>query len=158
MAKKVCLYGILAAVCMVIGYIEHFISFDFIAPGIKIGLANSVAIILIKQGRIKGAYAVNIVRILLSALLFSAPSTLIFSLSGGILSMTVMCILSRFNAFSIVGFSIAGAVTHNIAQLLCAALLLGNGVWYYLPFLLIAALLSGTLTGIFAKIVIKKIK
>lgn len=158
MAKKICLYGILSAVCIVFGYIEHFISFDFIAPGIKIGLANSVALLLIAKGDIKGAFAVNTVRILLSALLFSSPSVLIYSLSGGIVSLTVMALLSRFSVFSIIGLSIAGAVAHNITQLICAALLLGKGVWYYSPFLLLAAVLSGIFIGILAKIILKKLK
>ena len=90
MAKKISIYGILATLCLILGYVEHLVSLDFIAPGIKIGLANSVALLLLARGDIKGAFAVNITRILLSALLFAAPSTLIFSFSGGITSLIVM--------------------------------------------------------------------
>lgn len=155
MAKKVCIYGLLAALCIVLGYVEHIVSFDFIAPGIKIGLANSVGVILISQGKIKGAYSVNLVRILLSALLFSTPSALIYSLSGGLVSLTAMWLLSKLDFFGIIGFSVLGAVLHNLTQILCAAFLLGHGVWYYLPFLLLAAAIGGTLTGMIAKILLK---
>ena len=158
MAKKVCIYGIMSALCIVLGYIEHLISFDFIAPGIKLGLANSVAVLLVAKGDIKGAFSVNIVRILLSALLFSAPSTLIYSLSGGLVSLLVMWLFSKLQSIGIIGFSVLGAVTHNITQLLCAALMFGNGVWYYLPFLLLAAGISGAATGTAAMIVFRKIK
>lgn len=152
MAKKVCFYGLLAALCIVLGYVEHIISLDFIAPGIKIGLANSVGVILVSKGKIKGAYAVNIVRILLSALLFSNPSSLVYSLSGGLVSLTAMIFLAKFSFLGIIGFSVLGAVFHNMTQIICAAFLLGHGVWYYLPFLLLAAAISGVLTGIIAKI------
>ena len=158
MAKKICLYGVLSALCIVLGFIEHLISFDFIAPGIKIGLANSVALLLIATGDKKGALAVNLVRILLSALLFAAPSVLIYSLSGGIVSFVVMIIVFRLRSVSVVGLSIAGAVAHNIAQLICAWWLLGKGVWYYSPLLLVAALVGGFFTGIAAKHILKRVK
>ena len=147
MAKRISLYGILAALCIVLSYVEQLISFDFIAPGIKLGLSNSVALLLILKGDIKGAFSVNVVRILLSGLLFSAPSTLIFSLSGGLISLAGMSLVSKSEKISVIGFSILGAVIHNITQLTVAFLLLGSGVLYYTPFLLTAALLSGALTG-----------
>ena len=158
MAKRVCLYGILAAVCIISGYLEHLLSLDFIAPGVKLGIANSVVLLLVAKGDIKGAFGVNIVRILLSALLFSAPSTLIFSLSAGLVSTAVMSAVSQVKSFSIIGFSVVGATVHNIVQLICAFLLLGNGVFYYLPFLLISAVISGVLIGILAKTVLAKIR
>jgi len=158
MAKRICIYGVLSALCIVFGFIEQLISFDFIAPGIKIGLANSVALLLIATGDKKGAFAVNIVRILLSALLFSAPSVLIYSLSGGIVSFIVMCIFSRLKSVGFTGLSIIGAVTHNITQLVCAFLILGGGVIYYLPFLLVSALIGGFVTGAAADMVYKRLK
>ncbi len=158
MTKRICLYGILSAVCIVINYLEHFITLDFIAPGIKLGLANTVALLLIAFGDKKGAFAVNTVRILLSALLFSSPFTLIYSLSGGILSFVTMCVFSKFKSVGIIGLSITGAVSHNIAQLACAALLLGAGALYYSGILLLAALISGIATGAAAKAVLKKLK
>lgn len=157
MAKRISLYGILAALCLVLSYVEHLIPLSFVAPGVKIGLANSVALILIAKADIKGAFAVNLVRILLSALLFAAPSTLIFSLSGGILSIVVMWGFSSLKGISIIGFSIAGATVHNLAQLVVAALLLGQGVWYYAPLLILSALLSGVLTGTVANLIFKRL-
>ena len=38
MAKKITLYAMLAAICLVCGYIESLLSLSFIAPGIKLGL------------------------------------------------------------------------------------------------------------------------
>ncbi len=151
MAKKISFYSLMCALCIVLGFVEHTISFDFIAPGVKIGLANSVALLLISFGDKKGAFAVNMARILLSALLFAAPSTLIYSLSGGMAAFIIMCCLLRISAVSVIGLSVAGAVMHNIVQLICALLLLGKGVVYYLPILLVSALISGVITGMIAQ-------
>lgn len=154
MAKKISLYGILAALCIAFSYLEMLISFDFIAPGVKLGISNTVALILIFKGDIKGAFSVNIVRILISSLLFAGPFTLLYSLSGGIISIIIMSIFSRIKSISIIGFSILGAVFHNSAQLLVAFFMLGAGVFYYMPILLISAIICGFLTGFIAKLIL----
>ena len=156
MARRITLYGILTAVCMVLGYIESLLPLDFIAPGIKIGLSNSVALLLVVKKDIKGAFSVNIARILLSALLFSAPSVLIYSLSGGIISIVVMRLALKTEKLSTVGLSVSGAVSHNLTQLTVAVLMLGKGMWYYLPILLMSAVISGIATGTVAEILFKK--
>ena len=158
MAKKIALYGILTSLALIFGYIESLFPLSFIAPGVKLGLANSVALILLCYGDFRGAILVNITRILLSALLFSSPFSLIFSLTAGILSVVIMRLLSGIKGVSVVGFSISGAAVHNLVQLTVASLLFGRAVWYYLPFLLVSALLSGGIIGILSSIIFKKIK
>ena len=158
MAKKIALYGILTSLALIFGYIESLFSLSFIAPGVKLGLANSVALILLCFKDFKGAVLVNITRILLSALLFSSPFSLVFSLTAGILSVAIMRLLSGIKGVSVIGFSISGAAVHNLVQLTVASLLFGRAVWYYLPFLLVSALLSGGIIGILSSIIFKKIK
>ena len=155
MAKKVCLYGILSSVCIVLSYVEHLVGLDFIAPGVKLGLSNSVVLVLIALCDIKGAFCVNIVRILLSGLLFSYPLAMVFSLAGGVSSIIVMFIFSKLKALSLYGVSVLGAVTHNLAQLICAYVILGAGVWYYSPILLLSALVCGMLTSFVSKLILK---
>ena len=158
MAKKLCIYGMLSAVCLVFSFVEHLVGLDFIAPGVKLGLSNSLVLILIALGDIKGAFGVNIVRILLSGLLFSSPMSMVFSLSGGIVSLIVMSVFSKIKAFSLYGVSILGAITHNLAQLFCAWVLLGVGVWFYSPILLISALVCGILIAFITKLICKQLK
>lgn len=158
MAKKVSIYGILVALCIVLGWVENLISLSFIAPGIKVGLANSVCLLLVLKKDIKGAFLVNIARILLSSLLFSGPFSLLFSLSAGMVSLLVVALLSRTKSFGVIGFSIAGAVAHNITQTLVAFLIFGKAVLWYFPILLLSAAVSGGLVGFLCKIISKKIK
>ena len=158
MAKKVALYGILTGLALIFGYIESLFSLSFIAPGIKLGLANSVALLLLCFREFKGALLVNITRILLSALLFSTPFSLVFSLTAGIISVVIMGLLSGFKSVSPIGFSIAGAAVHNLVQLTVASIIFGRAVWYYLPFLLVSALISGGIIGALSLIIFKRIK
>ena len=158
MSKKVALYGILASLCLVFSYVETLLPLTFIAPGVKIGLANGVALLLILKNDIKGAFLVNIIRILLSNLLFVHPFALIYSLTAGIISTLVMWLVSKTKIFGTLGFSILGALTHNVVQTVVALILLGTGVLYYSPFLIFSAIISGSLIGFLAKILDKKIK
>ena len=83
--KRLTLYAMLVAVCLIVGYLESILSISLtaIAPGIKIGLSNAVVLTLICTGDIKGAWAINVARISLSALLFGSPISFFLSLSGG---------------------------------------------------------------------------
>lgn len=156
--KMLCIYALLCAVCMVIGYVESLLELSFIAPGIKPGLSNAVACVLVLYGDKKGAFAVNIVRILLSALLFGSPVSLCFSLAGGILSLTAMALCSKSVKLSAVGVSIIGGVIHNVAQCAVGLFFVGFGVVYYLPVLLVSGVLCGAAVGVLSSLILKRIK
>ena len=157
-AKTVAVWGMLCCLCLIFAFVDSLIPLDFIAPGIKIGLANGVALILLLRGDIKGAFFVNVARIFLSVLLFSSPFTLIYSLSAGLVSLTISALCSKSKSLSGVGISIISAFAHNITQVLIAAFFMGTGVFYYFPVLLISALVSGSAIGIISNIIFKKMK
>ena len=84
--------------------------------------------------------------------LFGNGLSLMYSLSGGILSYLIMLLLKNIKGFSIVGISIAGGVSHNIGQILAAILIIQNSkIVYYLPPLMIAGIITGALIGFLAK-------
>lgn len=148
MAKKTALYGILTAVALICGYLENLISLPVPVPGIKLGLANCIALLLVCKGDKRGAFFVNTVRTALSALLFSGPFSLLFSLPAGIFSLAAAVLLSKCRSVTVLGLSVAAAAVHNTIQLAVASLVFGGSVWYYLPFLLTSALVCGCVTGI----------
>lgn len=147
MTKRICLYGISAALCLALGFLESMLPLDFIAPGVKLGLANAAALLLIYSGDIPGAAFVNLTRILLSAALFSGVSSLPFSLCGAAGALAVMALISKFRAFSIIGASAAGGAVHNLLQGAVALLVVGKAAAVYLPWLLLCGAASGTLVG-----------
>ena len=154
---RLCIYAVLVAVCLVIGYVESLLQLSFIAPGVKIGLSNAVACVLIINGDVKGAFAVNISRILLSALLFGSPVSLILAICGGVLSMCLMALFRKSKRLSVIGISALGGAVHNTAQCVAGGFLVGVGVLYYLPILLITGILCGTAVGVLSKLVLNRI-
>ena len=156
--KRLCLYALFVAAGMVLSYLESLLPLHFIAPGVKIGLANAVSLLLAARGDIKGAAPVNISRILLSALLFGSAVSLAFALSGGVFSLLAVFLLIKTKKFSTVGVSIAGGVAHNAAQLGAAAVIMGGGILYYAPVLVVAGAVSGAAVGALDTLILKKIK
>jgi heptaprenyl diphosphate synthase len=85
---------------------------------------------------------------------------LMFSLSGGLVSAIIMWfIYKRFQKqFSIIGISIAGALTHNAVQICVASFLMReNLVFYYLPVLFLAAIITGFLNGTISSKALKEL-
>lgn len=156
--QKLCRYALLTAICLVFSYIESLLPLSFIAPGVKLGLSNAVALLLACRKDRTGALLVNTARILLSALLFGSPVSLMFAISGGLCSLVVVCVLSHFGCFSAVGLSVAGGVIHNTVQCFCAMLIMSSSVVFYLPVLIAAGAVSGGVTGAVALLILKKIK
>ena len=79
----------------------------------------------------------------------------LMSLSGGILSTFVMWSLLRLKnrPFGMVGLGICGALAHNAAQLLVAAVITTPAVVAYIPWLIVFGVLAGTLTGLVLRVI-----
>ena len=76
-------------------------------------------------------------------------SYLLFSIGGAYLSLIMMFLVNKIKGFSVIGVSIAGAIAHNIGQLLVASILVENFLMItYLPFMLATSLVTGLFVGI----------
>lgn len=157
-SKKITVCAALSATALILGYLESFIVLPVSVPGIRIGIANIAGILaLFTMGPVY-AVAVTLVRVVLSAVLFSTPAAFLYSLSGALCSLAVMVFLHRLG-FSIYSVSITGACVHNTAQLLVAMMLTKSGfIIIYLPVLLFAGILAGTVTGQIARILVARLK
>lgn len=149
--SKLTIAAMLSCLALIFSYIEFLIPIDFGMPGIKLGLANLLIVIALYGLEWKYALTINIVRIILSGLLFSGVFGVIYSLSGGLLSFLVMVILKKTKKFSIIGVSMAGGVFHNLGQILMAAKLVSNiKIFCYFPVLLFSGMATGILIGFIA--------
>ena len=159
MAKKISTYAIYLALALIASYIERLIPFNFGIPGIKLGLANIVIVVILYCDTPKEAFCVNILRIVLANTLFGNFLSLSYALFGGVLSFLAMLLAKRSKAFSIVGVSIAGGIFHNVGQILAAMLIVSNfKLIFYLPVLLISGVVTGALIGIGGTIIIARLK
>jgi heptaprenyl diphosphate synthase len=110
------------------------------------GLPNIIIIFLLYKFSVKEAVVVSFIRLLIIGLLFGNFMTFLYSFAGAFLSLGVMWLLKSLGKFSQVGISIAGAVSHNLAQVIVAILVLSTKeIGFYMPILAI----SGTVAGIF---------
>ena len=118
-------------------------------PGIKLGLANIITLVLLRHFSVRDALLVLLARILLSALLFGQALSLLYSLAGGLFSLLVMALTMKLLQKKFLFLTGAtGGLAHNIGQLLMAfAVTSAPGVFAYLPVLIPGGILTGIFTG-----------
>lgn len=156
--KKIAYMGLFAAIAIIFGYVESLIPFFAGIPGIKLGLANLSVLFILETYTWKEAALVSMIRILVIGFMFGNMFSILYSMAGAALSLTVMTLMKRFSGFSILGISVAGGVSHNIGQLIIAALIVENtSLFYYAPVLLISGVITGILIGILTGEVTKRI-
>ena len=147
--------ALFTAFALILSYIEVILPLPLPLPGMKLGLANLATLLLLYSLGARYAAAVALLRILLAGLLFGSPFTLLYSLAGGILAFLGMLLSRRLRAPVIVA-SLVGACLHNVGQIAVACLVTETPqLLAYLPFLLAAALVTGSLIGIAGKALLK---
>ncbi len=146
--------GLLVTLGLVLQILEGMLPPVLPLPGAKLGLANLATIVALVSLGPWEALAVNILRCLLGGLLRGSFVGLTISLAAGTAATLVMIALylARPPALSLTGVSIAGAVSHNAAQLGVAMWLVGfPGLYRYLPYLLLLAVPTGFFIGVIAR-------
>ena len=216
--QKIARFGLLTALALVLGLMDRAIPLSALlggaAPGIKLGLANTVLLYAVYLMEWPSCILLMLTKVVLSGLIFGSLSAIWFSLAGGALSLAVMlavrknpgigalCIgflavaaevilvVSRpalkgqILLFAILigvgaagcfviwflirkgilckvqGTSIAGAVAHNIGQVIAAWFVVRTPMLLntYLPVLIGAGIIMGCLTGIVTERVLKALK
>ncbi len=155
---KIALMGILTAGAIIIAILESFIPSIGI-PGVKLGLANIVILIILYEIGIVEAIIVDLLRVLMVGLLRGTIVSMGFlmSLTGAVLSLGIMILLYLVvKKFSIVGVSVVGSIFHVTGQILIAMAFLGTPyIVFYLPIIAVSAIITGVLVGIVAQLIIR---
>lgn len=159
MKHRAAYFGVFTALALIFSYLETFIPLPVGIPGIKLGFANLLTVVLLYKRNAKEALLLSIVRVLLSGFLFGNMFSILYSLAGGIVSLLAMAVLKRSGSFSVIGVSAAGGAAHNMGQLVVAmAAVETYRVGYYFPVLLAAGILTGLLIGIAAGQILSRLK
>lgn len=154
--KKRALLGMFTALALVLSYVETLIPLAPGIPGVKLGLANLVVVLVLYLAGSREALEVNLARMLLVSFLFGSFSTFFYSLAGALASLTAMLLCKKSGLFSLVGVSVAGGVAHNAGQLAVAMAVVQTAqVGFYLPWLILAGCLTGLFIGAADALVIK---
>lgn len=154
--RRLTILSVFTAAALLMHLIEGQLPQLLPVPGVKLGLANVVTIVVMCLMSRRDAAMVLFARILLGSLFSGRFLSLIYSLSGGTLSFALCAfILPIFGRRQIWALSVAGSLAHIIGQLCAAAAVTGIlSVFTYLPVLILSALVSGLFTGICAQLVV----
>ncbi|MGQ9677958.1 MAG: Gx transporter family protein [bacterium] len=128
-------------------------------PWLRFGIGNIAVVLALDELGVTGAVVVFLVKLILGSIIggrFLTPF-FFFGAAGGVLSLAVMILLWVLGRgfFSVVGVSCAGGVFHNIGQLLAARFFLipSQALWRFLPIIVLVGLGTGSVNGIFARLI-----
>lgn len=153
--RKITHLAMLISLAVVLNIIESTIPiFNNMLPGVKLGLANAIIIVVIYLYTSTDALYVSLGRVFIVGLIRTGLLGIGFflSLTGAIFSTIIMYLAKRYTQLSIIGVSILGAIFHSLGQVLMAMLLLKTiSLIFYLPYLLLLAIPTGIIVGLMAK-------
>lgn len=159
--QKLTRSAFLLALVIVLSFLESMlpplVSF---APGIRLGLGNIVTMYALFTIDKKTAFMLNILK---SCFVFATRGAIAaaLSLTGGILSLVVIILLGAVlkQRSSYIALSVSGAVFHNVGQLAAISVLMNNAAaFFYLPVLIIAGVVMGSVTGTVLNVVMPGLK
>ena len=147
-----------AAFAIILSYIEVLIPINLGVQGVKLGLANLIILLVLYNFTVKDALLINIVRVAVIGLLFGNVFSILFSMTGAVISLFFMWIAKKCR-FHMIVVSVIGGITHNIGQLLIAARMVGSYyIIHYIPITFIAGFIAGLVIGLIAFILNERLK
>lgn len=156
--KRITLIAMLTAFALTIFIVEAQIPPLVPIPGIKLGLANIITLFAIMTIGRKDAFIIMILRVILGSVFAGNMMSCLYSLAGGLVCFAAMALTRNiFKQNMIWCISIIGAIGHNIGQILVAIALTNTiQIAWYLPVLIISAVMTGLFTGLVAQYTLKR--
>lgn len=157
--NKLVRIALLLAFALVINYLESLVPLPIPLPGVKIGLANCIGLMVLYCFNKKDFVFFNTMKVLMVGLLRTGFGTAFFiSVLGTILSTLVTLLIYKLTKASIYGLSIVGALFHSLGQVLMVMIIYRNIYMInYLPILEIVSIISGCLTAFISANVLEKL-
>lgn len=159
--QRLTLSAMIFAVALVLSIVENMMPpLPLALPGIKFGLSNIAVMYALFFLGGRQAYLIAVLK---GGFVFITRGIIAgaLSISGGILSVTVMLLLLLIlkERVSYLSISILGAVSHNIGQFFVIIILYtGMNILPYLPVLLISGVIAGLVTSTLLKFILPAFK
>lgn len=149
---------VLLSISLVLSYVEAILPINSGNMGVKIGLANIVTLLALHILDTKWTLLINIIRLLIMGIIFPNLVRFVLSCTGFLVSFIVMVFMIKVLNFSMITSSIFGAVSHNVAQVICVSILLKNGdILGLMPFYVFIGIIAGFFVGLVSEMLYKKI-
>lgn len=149
----------LTALSLITFLIENLFP-PLIIPGAKLGLANVFSFIALIMYTPLEAFSVVVARTALGAIFAGNVSAIIYSFTGGIVSMGVSSVLLYLAhpKISVTCVSVLAAACHNLTQNVVFVFLFSTPLAFsYAPYLLLLGVLSGTFIGACVTLTVKRV-
>lgn len=150
--------AMLSALTIVLSFLEGMLP-ELPVPGAKLGLANLAVMTATDLNGLGGGLCTTLIKAFFAVITRGSVAGFM-SLCGSLLSMLVMWFFMNYDRKKLgyVGIGVLGAVSHNLGQLIAAFAIIGGSVFFYLPFLIIVAVFTGTFTGIVNSLLLPAVK
>lgn len=148
-AKKIAVLAMLTGLSLIMFIIESLFP-PLILPGAKMGLANIFSFAALIMYSPWEAFLIVGIRTFLGAVYAGNVSAILYSFTGGVVSMAVSSILmyTVYPKISVMSISIAAAVAHNITQNVVYIFISGTSLIFgYMPYLVLLGILAGAIVG-----------
>ena len=158
--KKIVRLALFLALGVVLNIIESMLPILIPIPGVKLGIANTIGLIVLYYYGPKEYTLIGFLRVLLVALLRTGIGSISFilSLSGWLLSTLFVLIIFKFKKVSIFGLSMSSAVMHGVGQIIMVVLIYSlPEMINYLPILIISGIISGNVLALLCSELLKKL-
>ena len=155
-SKKITRKALFITMAVLLGYVESLFPPIIPVPGVKIGLANAVVLVVLYTDSAKSAWTVCVIKVILCSVLFGTLTSFMYSFCGAVVSLCVMMLAKKAKIFSVPGVSSAGGIFHNLGQLVCAYFFVGKGAIFYIPVLCVSGAVCGMLIGIAVQLILKR--
>ena len=157
-AKKIAVLAIFITLSLITFIIENQFPPLFV-PGARMGLANIFSFTALIMFSPVEAFIVVAVRTGLGAIYAGNVSALLYSFTGGVVSMAISSVLmyTVYPRVSVMAVSVLGAVAHNVTQNIVFVLLTYTSTLTLIPYFILAGILSGAIVGAVTLLRFKKI-
>ncbi len=156
-AKRVAMLSLLTAMGLVMFMVESLFPPLFL-PGAKMGLSNIFSLLTLYALGPVDALILVVIRTTLGSMFTGNMSTLMYSLSAGLVSVLVSAALTEFvyPRISVIAVSVVSAVMHNLTQNVVFCLVSDTPQMFsYMPWLALLGVVAGLIVGFAVFFIIK---
>lgn len=143
--QKIATLAMFLALGVLLNYAEAvLLPTAFIAPGVKLGLANAVGLVVLYWFEPRDFIMLGFLRVVMTSLFTGFGFNFLIGLSGWVVATTMILLLVALQKLSIFGLSILGAVGHSVGQIMMVSVLYQTPYMInYLPILIVTSVIAG---------------
>jgi len=158
--KKIVRLSLFLALGVVLNIIESMLPVLIPIPGVKLGIANTIGLLVLYFFGPKEYVLIGFLRVVLVALLRTGIGSTAFllSMSGWFVSTVFVLLVQIFRKVSIYGLSMGSAVMHGVGQIIMVTIIYNlPEMINYLPILIFSGVISGCVLALLCSELLKRL-